>query len=97
METLNFCLEVVVGWNKPKLNPAKMEVLLVGSSLVLGSGYIPRLEAVILIPKSPLHNLGVLLRPASRYAFGCPDSSHGKIWLVPHYVLALVTHTLVIL
>lgn len=44
-----------------KLNPGKMEVLLVRSGLLLGTGCIARLDGVTLTPKASVCSLGVLL------------------------------------
>lgn len=46
--------------NKLRLNRDKMDVLLVGSSLVVGCGCTPKLA---LTPKTSVHSLGVLLDP----------------------------------
>lgn len=56
-----------MGWmraNKPKLNPDKTEVLLFGSSLVLGSGCMLMLDEVVLIPKASVRSWSVLLNSA---------------------------------
>lgn len=53
VELLNLCLKTVMGWlraNKLKLNSDKMDVLLVGSSCVLGSGCTLRFAGVVLTP-----------------------------------------------
>ncbi|KAF7235490.1 Vomeronasal type-2 receptor 26 [Varanus komodoensis] len=62
----NRCLAEVMGWmraNKLKLNPDKMEVLLVGGS-GLGMGYLGLvLNGVALPLRDKVRNLGVLLDP----------------------------------
>lgn len=46
--------------NRLQLNPSKMEVLLVGSNSIMGSGCRLRLTGVALTPESSVSNLGVL-------------------------------------
>lgn len=57
-------MEAVMGWmrvNKLRLNPDKMEILLVGISLVVGSGYTQRLAGFAFTPRVSVCSLGVLL------------------------------------
>lgn len=68
MEILNHSLEKVMNWmraNKRKLNPDKMEVLLVGYSSVPDCNCTSMVNAIALIPKAPIHSLGVLSRAAA--------------------------------
>lgn len=52
--------------NKLNLNPAKMEVLLVGSGFCLGSGLIPTLGGVALTLSMPVCKLLFLTSPGSK-------------------------------
>ncbi|KAF7246729.1 Plexin-B2 [Varanus komodoensis] len=63
---LNQCLAEVMGWmraNKLKLNPDKMEVLLVGDSSSWVGDLGLALDGVVLPLKDRIHSLGVLLDP----------------------------------
>ncbi|KAF7240862.1 Receptor-type tyrosine-protein phosphatase T [Varanus komodoensis] len=63
---LNRCLAEVMGWmraNKLKLNPDKMEVLLVGGSGFGEGGFDLVLNGVSLPLRDKVHSLGVLLDP----------------------------------
>lgn len=56
-----------MGWtgaNKLKLNPDKLEVLLVKTNSAVGSGYTPRLAGTALTPRPLVCSLGKLLRPS---------------------------------
>lgn len=64
VDTLYQYLEWVMYWmsvKELKLIPDKMELLLVGSNLPIGSRSMPMLSSVALTPKLSFHNLGVLL------------------------------------
>ena len=50
--------------NKLKLNPDKMEMLLVGASLDRLEGHFPALNGVTLLLKNRVHSLGVLPDPS---------------------------------
>lgn len=72
-----------MGWmkvKKLKLNCDKMGVLLVGSSLVMGSNCIPWLAGVALTFKASIRSLEVLLDPWS--ATWCPGDSQGQGGLI---------------
>ncbi|KAF7242586.1 Retrovirus-related Pol polyprotein from type-2 retrotransposable element R2DM [Varanus komodoensis] len=63
---LNWCLAKIMGWmraNKLKLNPDKMEVLLVGDLGFRVSDLGPALDGVVLPLKDRVRSLGVLLDP----------------------------------
>uniref|UniRef100_A0A803TMK0 Reverse transcriptase domain-containing protein n=1 Tax=Anolis carolinensis TaxID=28377 RepID=A0A803TMK0_ANOCA len=64
VQVLNRCLATVSDWmraNKLKLNPDKMEVLLISRRAEQGIGLQPVLDGVALPLKTQVHNLGVLL------------------------------------
>lgn len=66
MKLLKQSLERLIGWmgaNKFKLNLRKMEVLLGGSDLALGSECILRLAGFALTPKLSDRTLAILLDP----------------------------------
>lgn len=106
-KTLNLCLENVMSWmiaNKLKRNPEKMKVLLVWSSLVLGSECAMRLDGFALTSKASVCSLFVLLDlglfldvPVSALA----SFAYYQLWLFHQLLhvlnkkdLAAVTHTL---
>ncbi|KAF7252571.1 RNA-directed DNA polymerase from mobile element jockey [Varanus komodoensis] len=105
---LNRCLAEVMGWmraNKLKLNPDKMEVLLVGSS-GFGEGDLNLvLNGVALPPRDKVRSLGVLLDPelsleaqvttAARSAFLQLRLIHQLRPYLEYDCLATVTHALV--
>lgn len=67
IETLNWILEVALEWiwtNKLKLNPKKMEVILVGGRFDMGFKMLPILGGLLLHLKEWIHILRVLSDPA---------------------------------
>ncbi|XP_053153318.1 uncharacterized protein LOC128345436 [Hemicordylus capensis] len=66
IHSLNACLQAVMGWmreNKLKLNPSKMEVLIVGDRNLRDELDLPVLDGVTLPQKEQVRSLGVLLDP----------------------------------
>ncbi|KAF7243163.1 Protein mono-ADP-ribosyltransferase TIPARP [Varanus komodoensis] len=108
LAVLNQCLAKVIGWmraNKLKLNPDKMEVLLVGGS-GFGVGDLDLvLNGVALPLRDKVHSLGVLLDPElslEAQVMVVARSAFLQLWLIhqlhPYLendCLATVTHALV--
>ena len=92
--------------NKLKLNPDKMEVLLVGASLDRLEGHFPALNGVTLPLRDRVHSLGVLLDTSLTLEAQVDSVARGaflqlwKLYQLRPYLdersLMTVTHALVI-
>ena len=105
---LNSCLVLIMDWmrvNKLRLNPDKLEVLLVGALPHRLKGHFPALDGVKLPLKDRVHSLGVLLDPGltleaqvdsvSRAAFLQLQRIYQLCPYLDEQILATVTHALV--
>ena len=105
---LNSCLDLIMDWmrvNKLKLNPDKMEVLLVGASPDRLEGHFPAMNGVALPLRHRVHSLGVLLDPSLTLEVQMDSVARGaflhlrKLYQLRPYLdkqsLMTVTHTLV--